>query len=354
MSEVAENPPRRVLIVRPSALGDVSRTVPALVTLRRAYPEAHIDWLVAEPFADVIRHHPMLDGVVPFARQRLRRFGLSPFATCQGLAFANRLRKARYDAVFDLQGLFRSGLFTWLTRAPKRVGFHNARELGWLGYNVRHHVDERQHAVDRMLALLEGHGLAAQRDMQLYVGPADERWLQTFSREHDVLPRQTICLAPTARWQSKCWPVRRYIELARRLIEQTLGPGKLVVLASPKEKPMIQPLLEALPAERVVAPRTTVGQMMALLSRTRLLVCNDSAPLHIAVGFNRPIVTMFGPTDPAKVGPYGRADAVVRPANPQPPKRSYRRHDDQALMAQIQVDQVWQAVQRQLARDAAK
>ncbi len=349
----------RILIVRPSALGDVSRSVPALVTLRKAFPHAQIDWLVSHAFADVIAHHPMLSNVLRYDRQWFPKLfrGQAPLA--HGFSFSRRLRTNRYDAVYDLQGLFRSGVFTWLTRSPRRVGFANARELAWLGYNVRHPVDgEVRHTVDRMLALLERDGLHPVRDLRLYLGPDDDAWLGNFLHEHALTPGAYACLAPTARWGSKCWPLDRYAEIARRLLQAAGGSGspglddKLVLIASPAERAQVDAFLRHLGplAERVVVPKTTVGQMMAVLSATRLLVCNDSAPLHIAIGFDRPVVAIFGPTDPHEVGPYRRLDSVVQPEQAKQARLDYRAaKDDPSLIAHVSVDDVWEKVQANLA-----
>lgn len=345
---VAESP-SRILIVRPSALGDVSRTVPALVTLRQAYPHAQIDWLVAQAFADVIRSHPMLDGVTCFARDQLSKFGLSPAATRQGLALHKQLRSPHYDVVYDLQGLFRSGLFTWLTRAPRRVGFTDAREGGWLGYNVRHDLTNTPHTVDRMLGLLQADGLTPVYDMRLYLSETDQTWLTQWREQTGIGDGDYACLAPTARWACKCWPIERYADIARKLLDTQAAGKHLVILASPSERTQIQPLLDAIPdshRDHVHCPTTSVGQMMAILSDTRLLVCNDSAPLHIAVGFDRPIVTIFGPTDPAHVGPYRKPHTVIQPPEAATLTQSYRSHrDDQTLISKVPVEQVWQKIQ---------
>jgi len=332
---------QRILIVRPSALGDVCRTVPCLVSLRRAFPAATIDWLVNAPFAPAIASHPMLDGVVPFHRK--------DFSLGRGLALARRLRAGRYDAAYDLQGLLRSGLLTWLTRAPRRIGFANAREGAAFGYNRRHALDPTRHTVDRMLGLLEAEGIEPVRDLRLYVGGEDAAWLDQFIAEHDArgLADGYTCIAPTAQWRCKCWPLERYAELARSI------EGPIVVLAAPHEHEQVRPLLDELGA-RAVLPRTTVGQLVALLSRCRLLVCNDSAALHIAVAFDKPIVSIFGPTDPALVGPYRRPDVVVQPPEMTPAQmQSYRRHkDDQSLIGRVTVRQVRDAIASQLDRRA--
>jgi lipopolysaccharide heptosyltransferase I len=344
--------PRRVLIVRPTALGDVARTVPVLATLRRAYPGAHIDWLVAKAFAPAVRHHRMLNGVIEFDRKQLAHFGLSPSATGAGWRFKKLLQEKKYDAVYDLQGLLRSGLFTRLTGARRRVGFANARELGWLGYNVRHRVDTKLHTVDRMLGLLDAEGHEPVHDMRLYLTEQDQAWLEAFKREHGIGEAGYACVAPTARWGCKCWPIGRYGQIARRMIESGAAGDKLVLIASPDERERVLPIYETLMGggaaggdlrERVIFPQTNVGQMMALLSEPRVLICNDSAPLHIAVGFDRPVVALFGPTDPALVGPYRRDASVLRPPNAHEFKSNYRKHlDDATLISQITVEEVWE------------
>lgn len=340
----------RVLIVRTSALGDVSRSVPALVSLRRAMPAAHIDWLVHERYADVIRCHPDLDGTVPFARDRFMvPRVLLPHHLVHAWRWARSLSDRHYDLVIDLQGLTRSALFSRCSRAPRRVGFANTREWTSFGYTHRRHVDASRHTVDRMLALIEAEGIAPAADMRLYVGDEDNAWLDAELRRLDIADGPYLTLAPTARWKCKCWPLDRFVQVARRLLDSGRVGQRVFILAAPSEQPAVRPLLEAL-GSRAVMPRTSVGQMMAILSRTRLLLCNDSAALHIAVGFNRPIVTIFGPTDPALVGPYQRDDAVVRPPGLGPMTgREYRRHrHDQSLIARVSVEEVWRKVQQQL------
>ncbi len=329
-----------MLLIRPSALGDVCRTVPALVSLRRALPKAHIDWLVQDTFVDAICHHPDLSGVMPFQRRGLRWI---PLARGQSIyRFAHQLRAARYDMVIDLQGLARSGLFTRLTGAKHRIGFANAREFGWLGYNERHRVDTGLHAVDRMLALIEAAGYPAVRDMRLHLGQTEREWARQRLDEYGLGDQPYTCIAPTARWMCKCWPAERFAETARRLLDEGIVRPPIIVLASPAERTHIQPLLATM-GDRAVAPETTVGQMMALIAGARLVVCNDSAPLHIAVGFDRPIVTIFGPTDPALVGPYGREESVVQPpeAKPMGPRAYRQQRDDQSLISRVTTDAVW-------------
>ena len=350
---MSQPPPQRILLIRPSALGDVARSVPLLVTLRQAHPDAKIDWLVHDGFADAIAHHPMLDDLVLFRRSQLSRFGRSLAATREGLSLAKTLRQKRYDLVIDAQGLFRSGLLTRLTGAPQRVGFADAREGATVFYNVKHRIDPAiTHTVDRMLALLQAQGYDPSHDLRLYVGPADQDWLAAFKQEHAI--ERYLCLAPTARWRSKCWPMQRYAQIARQWIERH-PDQRIVLIAAPHEREQVAPFFEHLIGDdpprtdlrhHIVFPTTTVSQMMALLSQTQLLLCNDSAPLHLAVGLDQPTVALFGPTDPAYVGPCGSNTQVLRSANA--PLGNTHRVDpkDQSLMEQLSVEQVWEAMSR--------
>ncbi|HEX8324509.1 MAG TPA: glycosyltransferase family 9 protein, partial [Tepidisphaeraceae bacterium] len=151
--------PRKILIVKPSALGDIVHTLPVLTLLRRRFPTASIHWLVVPAFASLLTGHPLLDGVIQFDRKGYAKSLRSP-TTAKGLAeFALRLRRERFDLVIDLQGLLRSAWLTWQTGAPTRVGFGYAREGAPLAYT--HKVSQptpQRHAVERYLDVAEALG----------------------------------------------------------------------------------------------------------------------------------------------------------------------------------------------------
>ncbi|MEM6458252.1 MAG: glycosyltransferase family 9 protein [Planctomycetota bacterium] len=344
------NQKSKILIVRPSALGDVARTVPCLVSLRKAFPGARIDWLVNAGFVDVVRAHPALDGVVAFDRGRGRSV----------LGLVRELRRRRYDAVFDFQGLARSGLLTWGSGATRRVGDANAREFAPLAYTEKHAIDPARHAADRMLALLEAAGVPRAADFTLHVPPEHAGFAETLapgsSGDGDCL-----AVAPTAQWGCKCWPGDRYAGL----IERALADGRVAwaaVLSAAHERETLQNQMRAaLPEtlhDRVAFPATDVGQMMDVIRGARLLVGNDSAPLHLAVGLGTPTVSLFGPTDPALVGPPpevfaplpgGVSHTVLRAPGAAGRKLRYRaQRDDDTLIAGLTLDDVWTAVAERL------
>jgi ADP-heptose:LPS heptosyltransferase len=302
------------LIIRPSALGDVCRSVPVLVTLRAAFPKARIDWLVQDSFAEAVASHPMLSGVVKFPRGAV---GLGKLVGSEGRAalvgFLGSLRSPRYDMVVDAQGLGRSGFFAWWTGASRRVGYANAREVGWLGLNRRHRVDANRHAVDRMLALLEMEGLEPVHDMRLYASASD-----LSSIDPTLRGTRYAVIAPTSRWEGKRWAGERFAEVTKRLLES----GRVdyaVVVASGSELGQCAPVLalqKSQPRLMNQVGRTTVGELMALISQSALVLANDSAALHMAVGFDRPLVGLFGPTRVDLVGPYRRGQDVIQAEAP--------------------------------------
>lgn len=330
--------PRRILLLRPSALGDVCRTTPVLASLRARWPQAQIDWLVQDSFADAIRCHPALDSVVLFRRDGFRG-SWRPSAAAAIFAWLRDLGRRGYDVVFDLQGLGRSGLFSLCTRAPWRVGFRDARELGWLGANVHVERGGRRHTVDQMLHMVETQGVAAVPDLRLHSPPeAIESW--SVLRRDLHLTGSYAVLAPTSRWRCKQWPAERWAQLAARALGE-LEVERVVVVGAPGEEAQTR-WARSVEGCIDLCGRLRVGETMAVIRDARVLVANDSAPLHMAVGLGVPYVGLFGPTDPERVGPYRGDRWVVRaPWNGDAPPRSYRAMgDDDRLMRRIDVEEV--------------
>ena len=338
----------RILIIRPSALGDVCRTVPVLASLRAAYPAATIDWLVQDSFAPAIASHTALTGVVAFPRGKLREW-YRPSVAPELKRFLDELGERKYDLALDCQGLFRSGLFAIATKAPRRIGFDNAAELGWLGLTERVHAPRSMHAVDRMLMLAEHAGARPVYDMRLYSAPEDRAWVAV----QDGLGEGGFAvIAPMTRWPGKQWPPERFAELARRLVGGAVhGVRRVALVGSPSEREQAGTLIDSLRGEHGVVDligQTTVGQLMALVEMGGLLVGCDSAAVHMAVGFRRPLVALYGPTRVERVGPYGRSAQVVQRLIP----GDLHDHKDgaagQVMMNRISVEDVLESARAQV------
>ncbi|HLP86062.1 MAG TPA: glycosyltransferase family 9 protein [Phycisphaerales bacterium] len=338
-------PASRILIIRPSALGDVARSVPVLASLRAAYPTARIDWLVRDVFAPVIASHPALSNVIIFPRNDFSRW----FKTLNVSALSAYLRtlaQPNYDLVFDCQGLARSGLLAWATRAPIRVGTRDARECAWLAYTHRVRTPKVIHTVDKALALLEHLHIPALRDAharRLTSSNAAKAWLaqQPFSTHRYAV------LSPTSAWPAKQWPADRFASLAQHLTARNIT---CVITGGSKEKSQVQPLLAlASTSPRVIdlMGATDVAQLMATIESSALVVANDSAALHMGVGFDRPCVGLLGPTDPKLASPYGRENDIIQHIQPND-EFYFRDSRSAAMMHRITVDEVIEACEQRL------
>lgn len=330
--------PQRILLIRPSALGDVCRTVPVAASLRRAFPGARIEWLVQAEFADAIRAHPAVDAVVPFERRGMTRGSFVGGAGWKRLgALVRRLREARYDLVIDCQGLARSGLFSVMTGARARVGYSNAEELASWAYTMRVDAPREWHTVDRMLALVGALGVEPVRDLRLVV-PQEDR----DAAPEWVMRERYAVVAPSSRWEAKRWPSDRFARVAAALLEAGVVE-RVAVVGSESERDQCAAVL-GVGDRRVedLVGRTGVGGLMAVIERAAIVIANDSAALHMAVGFDRPMVGLFGPTRIDLVGPYGRARDVIQAAVPE----AGMTHKDPrhgSTMARIPVDAVVRA-----------
>jgi heptosyltransferase I len=304
----------RILLVKPTAMGDVIHTIPVLVKLRARYPGARIDWLVTPENAELVRHHPALSNAVIFGRKKFGAFGALRLMAC--------LRAARYDLVIDLQGLFRSALFTRGTCAPVRIGFEKeradlkksrrgwagAREGAWLAYTDPIRIPTLDvHAIDRYLWLAPMLGLDdAPPDLRIFPGDEAEKIAAQLLTEHAL--EKFAVLAPGTKWETKHWPAERFANVGRELKVRGLA---VCVAGSDAEKNLCTEVARACGAVDL-AGKTSPGVLAAILKRTAICVSNDSGPMHLAVAMGTPVVGVFGPTNPLRVGPYRHADAVAR------------------------------------------
>jgi heptosyltransferase-1 len=324
----------------------VCRTVPVLASLRRAYPGALIHWLIQDSFAEAVQHHPALDGVIAFPRRALAGW-YTPKGVLGVRSFLRDLRAGAYDLVVDAQGLFRSGLFAWATRAPVRVGHARAAELGWLFVNRRVASAPDAHTVDRMLDLVRGIGIEAVRDLRLYTSLGARQRVSELLGTAGAGARTGV-LAPTSRWEGKRWPVERFAALAERLLNGGFVE-RLALVGAPGEEDQCGPLLRLAERDPRVIPligTLSIGDLMALVERAWVVVANDSAVLHMSVGLATPYVGLYGPTHLARVGPAGGHGTVIQHLLPGDRLDHKSASHGRQIMERIMVDEVLDAVVR--------
>ena len=345
----------RVLIVRLSAMGDVIHTLPAVHFLRQVFPQAFIGWLIEERWAELLCApgsprrgprsvlRPLVDEVhtVNLKEWRKSRFSIT---TLQHAARVwNDVRDARYDVAVDLQGAIRSAVLARWSGARTVYGVAEPREAPASLWYTRRVVARGRHVVEQNLSVAEG--LAGLRASRL---PAElPRDPQTEARIEQRLSELGIgdfaILNPGAGWGAKRWPAERYGEVARGLAEQGIGS---ILNYGPGEEELVR-TAEAASGGTTRGMSLSITELIALTRRARLFVGGDTGPMHLAAALQVPVVAIFGPTDPARNGPYGTRSIVLRSAE-SVTSHARRAAPDEGLLA-IGSDEVIAAA-RELSR----
>jgi heptosyltransferase-1 len=366
----------RILLIKPSALGDVVHTIPVLVKLRARYPHAQIDWLITPENAEVVRHHPALSNVVLFARRDFSKRGRRWRATVAFLDLLKQIRSAKYDLVVDMHGQVRSAFFSLISGAPVRIGFdrpikrsltvsaehdlknvpshgwRGAREGSWIAYTHRIPIPTLDvHAIDRYLWVAPLLGLDDDTpDLTIYLSSETIRNVERLLQEHGVpASKPLVVLVPGTIWETKHWTIEGFAGVARQFIRE----GFAVALAGTKrDQKRCQQIAAAASGTCDLSGKTTPAELAALIRRAEVAVTNDSGSMHVAASLGKPMVSVFGPTNPVHIGPYERPESVVRvdlPCSPCNYRRLSQCPFDHACMKQVTSEMVVERARKILA-----
>jgi lipopolysaccharide heptosyltransferase I len=340
--------PRRILIIKPSALGDIVLALPALSAMRRNFPQARISWLIRPDFAPMIEGHPHLTEVIPFDRKLYGRAWFDPGAMSKLIAFIGGLKKAGFDTIVDFQGLFRTAGLGWLSGAKRRFGMANAREFGPLFYT--HKVEQTEdcvHLVDYFLKIV---GQMGATDLKVeFVLPRVKEAADSIKRilaQNNVPIEKYAVFVPGSAHEDKCWPRGRFAELAERIAERF---GLAIVACGSAGEVNIVKEMKTLSRTPIVnlAGKTTLKELVELLRGARLVVSNDTGPGHIAAALGTPMVMMFSWSNPARIMPYGRPECVVA-GEPDGRGTEIKSTDPRHSVSAITVDEVFDTVCSQI------
>jgi lipopolysaccharide heptosyltransferase I len=339
---------KNILIIKPSSLGDIVMALPALSALRKSFPEAKISWFIRPEFAPLLKNHPHLTETILFDRKFLGQAWFNPLAMASLLSLIWRLRRSKFDAVIDLQGLFRTASLSWLSGCKKRFGMADAGEFGHIFYT--HKVAQDRdciHLVDYYLKIIQTAG-ASKIDVQ-FLMPTDPAAVDAVKRlliAQGIKPNNYAVLVPTSAHKDKCWPVERFAALADKISSQF--HLSIIATGAASENSAVERLrnLANVPIANF-AGATSISELVALLKAARLVVSNDTGPGHIAAALGVSVVLIFGRSNPARVAPYGRPNCV---AAVEPDGRGFNadstdpKHDIKA----ITIDEVYRKVCEQL------
>jgi len=366
----------RILLIKPSALGDVVHTIPVLVKLRARYPRARIDWLITPENAELVRCHPALTNVVLFARRDFSKRGRRWRALTAFFDLLKQIRRAKYDLIIDMHGQVRSAFFALISGARVRIGFdrpvkrtltvsaehdlknvpshgwRGAREGSWLAYTHRIAIPTLDvHAIDRYLWVGELLGFDSNpADLTIHLPAEAVSKVQRLLEEHGVpADMPLVVLVPGTIWETKHWTIEGFAGVAREFLRD----GFAVALAGTRrDQQRCRQIAAAAPGACDLSGKTTPAELAALIRRAEVAVTNDSGSMHVAASLDKPMVSVFGPTNPVHIGPYERPESVVRvdlPCSPCNYRRLSQCPFDHACMKQVTSAMVVERVEKILA-----
>jgi heptosyltransferase-1 len=366
----------RILLIKPSALGDVVHTLPVLVKLRARYPRAQIDWLITPENAEVVRYHPALSNVVLFARRDFSKRGRRWRAFVSFFDLLKQIRSAKYELIIDMHGQVRSAFFALISGARVRIGFdrpikrgltvsaehdlknipshgwRGAREGSWIAYTHRIPISTLDvHAIDRYLWVAPLLGLDDNPpDLTIHLSPQATNKVNRLLEEHGVpASKPLVVLVPGTIWETKHWTIEGFAGVARQFLQD----GFAVALAgTTRDQQRCRQIAAAAPGTCDLSGKTTPADLAALIRRAEVAVTNDSGSMHVAASLGKPMVSVFGPTNPVHIGPYERPESVVRvdlPCSPCNYRRLSQCPFDHACMKQVTSAMVVERVRKILS-----
>ena len=310
---------KRILMVRMGAMGDIVHTLPSAATLRRAFPEAEIDWLVDEHWAPLLDDNPHLTAV-----RKLRKRDFSSI-----LRMIGELRERRYDCAIDFQGLMKSAAIAGLAGAAQAIGFRMEalrEKLAAACYTNTVAVPLDGHVVEQNLAL--AHASGARESVIEFPLPTGE----------EPPAGDYLAISPSAGWAAKRWPPEKFAELVRR-VERQMG-WTTIVNCGPGDEELAQHVVNA-SGGRARVVQAGIRALIGVARHARAFVAGDTGPLHIAAAVGTPVVAVFGPTSPRRNGPYAKRVRIVRAPGV---STTYARSASGTDIARVSVDDVYQAL----------
>ncbi len=341
----------KILIIKPSSLGDVIHALPFLNAIKDSFPDSQVDWVISRSLKGIFESNPLINELIVVNKDSWKRIRNLP-KTVSELSSLNRILKSKkYDIVVDLQGLLRSGLIALSTPSTLKVGFADAREGSRLLYDKRVSVNGIAHAVDKCLEVAKAIG-AGIDNPRFPVHISNKAKTKISQLLGDV--KEYIVIFPSSRWVTKRWPAENFADL----ISKT--PVPCVVSGSRDDRQIARTVLDSLESKYAgpsqssrtldICGKTDLSELVALIASAKTVVTNDSGPMHIAAALNKPTVALFGPTDPAKTGPYrwqkNKNLKVVRADVPCSPCRKKKNCNEFICMDQISVSQVLESLKR--------
>lgn len=330
---------KSILIIKPSALGDIVHSLPFLAVVKEKFPNARIDWVVAHGLHRFLEGHPLIDRLWVIKKDEWRQFGNLTRTLKEVNALRKNLKEAEYDVSIDLSGLLRSGIITWFSKAKTKIGFNESDEGSPFFYTHKIHGSMNIHAIDRYLKIAEFMGCNTGK-IKYPFAPYDKT--PSILTE---LPPEYIIMSPSAGKPANRWPAEKFGRLASKLKLPT------VVIASGPEAEIADEVVAHSKGTAVsIAGRTSLKELVAVIGKASFFVCNDTGPMHIAAALNIPVFAIFGPANPVRTGPYGAIHTVIQKKMICSPCYAKQPCSHFKCMNDLHVDDVFQIIDRSTNR----
>jgi lipopolysaccharide heptosyltransferase II len=316
-----------VLILKPSSLGDVVQALPVLRLIKLHRPEAQVFWWLDGGLTQLLEGDPDLAGIIPFERSRWAR----PRYWGEAGRSLLDIRGRKFDWVIDLQGLARSAIVAWLADGGFTIGLQDRREGAPAFYDVAvPRPTPMTHAVDWYLEVLPRLRVPVHRDFAWL--PERPAVAAALREKWDPGGARWIAVLPGARWENKRWPIGHFVE-AVRLCAANLPDARFAILGSVSERALGEELARAAPKRCLnLAGGASLQEMIEWLRLCEVTLSNDTGPMHVAAALGKPVVALFGPTEPRRTGPYGQIGQALQYHAPCAPcMKSYCRVDDKLV-----------------------
>ena len=333
--------PKKILVVKPSSLGDVIHSLPFLNALKNGSPKADVHWVIAKGLEGLLTGHPMIDRLWVINKDAWKKLSNTSVSIREVWGLFRTLRKEHYDIVIDLQGLLRSGIITMATGAPVRVGFKEAREGSRFFYTHKVEGGKNIHAVDRYLKIAAFLGC----DINDICFPFPLSFNSPHGTQQLAFDKDYAVMIPGARWNTKIWPAENFGKLSSML------PLKTVIVGSKADIDIAKKIVTLSRGKAIsLTGETDLKKLIKVIRDARFVVSNDSGPMHVAAALGIPVFAVFGPTDPLRTGPYGEIHTVIREDIPCSPcfKRTC---DEIKCMNDLSVEKVYGTIRRKYIQD---
>jgi len=281
--------------------------MPVLRLLKLHWPESEIFWWIDAGLAPLLEGDPDLAGIVRFKRRRRSK----PINWPEAWQSIRWLRRQNFDLVIDLQCLFRSGMFAWLTNGKSLIGLDEVREgaRGFSDVAVRRE-SFYTHAADWYLAVLKKLNVPTDRKFEWI--PERTSISAEVKRKWPTEAARWVMVQPGARWLNKRWPVENFTSLVHHLAKAR-PELRFAILGSAEDNAAGAAISQAAPQQCLdLTGKISLPEMIEWIRLSDLMISNDTGPMHVAAALGKPVVAIFGPTEPRRTGPYGQLQNVIR------------------------------------------